>query len=72
MTGHEPDHLTTDLQLRHVAVEVDPVQALDIQPDMPIQQHRSPSHAAITHDGPHPTAQASPRLGGQRRSLTGV
>src|SRR3954452_2481068 len=27
---------------------------------------------AIPHDEPHPGAQASPRLGGQRRSLTGV
>jgi hypothetical protein len=35
---HERHHLTADLQVRHVAVEVDPVQALHIQRHMPIEK----------------------------------
>jgi hypothetical protein len=38
MSGHEPDDLTADLQLRHVPVQVDPIQALHIQHHMPVQQ----------------------------------
>jgi hypothetical protein len=31
------DDLTTDLQIRHVGVEIDPIQALQIQHHMPIE-----------------------------------
>ena len=36
--GHERDHLAAGLQDRDVRVEVDPVQALDVQHRMPVQQ----------------------------------
>jgi hypothetical protein len=47
--GHERDHLPAGLQDRHVGIEVDPVQALDIQPHVPAQDlvHR---HHACAHD----------------------
>jgi hypothetical protein len=35
--GQERHHLGTGLQDRHVGVEIDPVQALDIQHHMPVQ-----------------------------------
>ena len=47
--GHERDHLPAGLQDRHIGVQVDPVQALDIQLHMPAQNliHR---HHACAHD----------------------
>ena len=36
--GHEPHHLPGDLKVRHVAVEIDPVQALQIQGHVTIQK----------------------------------
>ena len=47
--GHERDHLPAGLQDRHVGVEVDPVQALDVQLHMPAEDliHR---HHACAHD----------------------
>ena len=57
MTGHEPGHLPAALQLRHVPVEVQPVQTLHIQRDMPVQQpcHREHlSHPnSLTPTGQH-------------------
>ena len=44
MAGHEPGHLTADLQLRHLPVEIQPVQTLHIQPDITIQQPRHREH----------------------------
>jgi hypothetical protein len=35
--GQKTHHLPTDLQIRHVGVEVDPVQALQIQRDMAVE-----------------------------------
>ena len=49
--GQERHHLRTGLQDRHVGVEIDPVQALDIQRDMPIEHvvHRDdPLHHATS------------------------
>jgi hypothetical protein len=40
----EPDHPTGGLQLGHIAVEIQPVQARDIQPDMPGHHIRSRHH----------------------------
>jgi hypothetical protein len=37
MLGHERDHLAAGLQNRHVGIQADPVQALDIQRHMPIE-----------------------------------
>ena len=47
--GHERDHLPAGLQDRHIGVEVDPVQALDVQLHMPAENliHR---HHACAHD----------------------
>ena len=68
--GHERHHLTAHLQGRHIAVEIDPIQTLEIQRHVSIKQivHRH----RLSHD--HSlrrtrATQASPRLGGQRRSL---
>lgn len=43
---HEHGHLTAHLQRRHVAVEIDPIQTLDIQAGVPLKQivHRQRSH----------------------------
>jgi hypothetical protein len=38
MPGHEPGELPTDLQVRHVPVEIDPVQALHVQPHVAIEK----------------------------------
>jgi hypothetical protein len=38
MLGQERDHLAADLQVGDVGVEVDAIQALQVQPHMPIQQ----------------------------------
>lgn len=38
MLPHERGHLTTNLQIWHVAVEIHPIQRLDVQPDMPLKQ----------------------------------
>ena len=47
--GHERDHLPAGLQDRHVGIEVDPVQALDVQRHMPAEDlvHR---HSSLCHD----------------------
>jgi hypothetical protein len=46
--GQELHHLTTDLQIRHIAVEINPIQTLDVQAHMPVQniccRHHSLSH----------------------------
>ena len=46
--GQEVHHLPTDLQIRHVPVEVDPIQALQIQrdmtPDNVVHRHRPRRH----------------------------
>jgi hypothetical protein len=70
--GHERDHLTADLQIRHVAVEIDPIQTGHIQHHVPIQKianRRSLGHTHQRH--PRSTPQTGPHLGGQRRSLAG-
>jgi hypothetical protein len=52
LTRQELHDLTTDLQVRHIPVQVDPIQALQIQRHMTItdipRRHRpeSPSHAS--------------------------
>ncbi len=38
MRSHERHHLAGDLKIRHVAVEIDPVQALDIQGHVTIEK----------------------------------
>jgi transposase-like protein len=48
--GQELDHLPTHLQVRHIPVEINPIQALDVQTHMPIEnircRHRPLRHAA--------------------------
>jgi hypothetical protein len=67
MPGQETDHLAGHLQSRHPTVEVDPVEALKIQTDMPIKDvihgHDTGCHGAPQHSGsstpplcPHPAA----------------
>ena len=68
MAGHEPGHLTADLQLRHLPVEIQPVQTLHIQPDMTIQQSRHREHLhhhpMLTATGPqHQTTDSAVRGG---------
>jgi hypothetical protein len=38
MPGQERDHLPADLQVRHVTVQIDPVQTLQVEPDMPVEK----------------------------------
>jgi len=38
MRRQKRDDLPTNLQVRHIAVEINPVQALDIQTHMPIEE----------------------------------
>jgi hypothetical protein len=66
MVRHERNHLTADLQRGHIAVEVDSIQRLDLQPNVPVYQ-LTDRH----HDHPALESQSLPskRLGGQRRSL---
>ena len=71
MPGQERHHLRAGLQDRHVGVEIDPSQALDIQRDMPIEHvvHRDdPLHIppACAHRG----AAATPRPGSDRCPAT--
>jgi hypothetical protein len=51
MLGHERGHLPTDLQVRHVTVELDPVQALKVQRHMTIEQiiHRHRHRCSHSH-----------------------
>ena len=48
MIVQEREHLPAYLQRRHIAVQVDPVQALDVQHRMTIQQLRDRDH--VRHD----------------------
>ena len=54
--GQERHHLRTGLQDRHVRVEIDPVQALDVQHHMPVEH-------VVHRDNPlvHPTSVRSSR-----------
>jgi hypothetical protein len=56
---HERRHLPADLQVRHVAVQVDPVQALDVQRHMPIEQLIHRHHSSHAHQ-PDRTWQPRP------------
>jgi hypothetical protein len=59
--GHERDDLPPNLQGRHIPVEIDPIQTLDVQPDVTLEQiiHRHLA-AAIPQRDPNRPAQASP------------
>lgn len=58
MLGQERDHLPTHLQVRHIAVEVDAVQALDVQPHVPIQQVVDRHHGSHHRTPPRPISMA--------------
>src|SRR4029450_318341 len=47
-----------DLQVRHVAIEIDPVQALQVQVHMPVENVRR-RHRSLRHHAP-PTASMTP------------
>jgi hypothetical protein len=61
--GHEPHHLPGDLKVRHIAVEIDPVQALQIQGHVTIQKivhrQRISHHPRMTQARPTKPARAS-------------
>lgn len=61
MTGQERNHLTGHLQVGHVPVEIDPVQTLKVQTNMPIKQivHRH-WHLHGQQPARQPTTNASP------------
>ena len=50
--GQEADHLPADLQVRHIGVQVDPIQTLQVQHHMPVQDvihgHRLDHHHSVT------------------------
>jgi len=80
--GQETDHLTRHLQVGHPPVEIDPVEALQIQTDVPVQdvvhsRHSAPPQpasaqpASLASPSRDVTCQPSHHLGGPRRSLTG-
>jgi hypothetical protein len=68
--GQETDDLPPDLQIRHIGIEVDPVQALQIQRHIPIENliHRHRLGHAPQRDRSTP-ARLATHLGGPRRSL---
>ena len=77
MLGHERHHLPSHLQRGHVPVQIDPVQALDVQPDMPLEQltdrHRRTHPPSVTKpdapDQPRPLAvRGEASLGGRCES----
>jgi hypothetical protein len=45
--GHERGHLPSDLQVRDIAVQIDPIQTLHIEQHVPIEQITDPQH--LTH-----------------------
>ncbi|HTF54821.1 MAG TPA: hypothetical protein VK735_45890 [Pseudonocardia sp.] len=70
MRGHETDYLPTHLQVRDIGVEIDPIQALQIQRYLPVEdvvdRHRG------GHDrqpAPLPTPLTSDPVSRQRRDL---
>ena len=72
MRGQEADDLPADLQVRHIGVQVDPIQTLQVQPHMPVQDV---IHGHRLGHGPQRDRSSLARpahyLGGPRRSLTG-
>jgi hypothetical protein len=60
--GQERHHLGTGLQDRHVSVEIDPVQALDIQRHMPVE------HVIYRQDTRHDDHLPQPLLAAMMRS----
>ena len=73
MLGQKAHHLTAHLQIRHVAIQIDPIQTLQIEHHMPVKHivHRHRGSHLHTLTATEPPDQTS-SLGGQRRSLTGV
>jgi hypothetical protein len=84
MPGQETNHLPRHLQSRHPTIEVDPIEALQIQTDMPlkdiIHSHDTRCHGAppgrwqlnpatLPSPSRHVTHQPNHHLGGPRRSL---
>jgi hypothetical protein len=69
MPGQETHHLTAHLRVRHVRVQVDPVQALHVQTHMTVEQivdrYGLPHQDTLPQD--HHSRQPH-HLGGQRRS----
>ena len=78
MRGHKRRHLPTHLQIRHIAVEIDPIQALHIQAHMPVEHivhrhHRSHDcqPGRPSRSWPAPSLAATPRIiGGQARTAS--
>ena len=60
VAGQEVDHLPRDLQVGHPPVEVDPVEALQIQSDMPIQDVVHGHHAGRHRMPPGERRQRNP------------
>jgi pimeloyl-ACP methyl ester carboxylesterase len=67
--GQERHHLRTGLQDRHVGVEIDPVQALDIQHHMPVEHviHRDNPLVHSTSVRSSRRSRDPPRPGSDRR-----
>src|SRR6185437_8403049 len=59
MPGQKTDHLTRHLKVRHPAVEIDPIETLQIQTDMPIQDVVHAHHTS-RHDPPPGSGQLNP------------
>ena len=70
--GQEADHLPADLQVVHPAVQIDPIQTLQIQRHLPVEDvvhgHRLGHDPQRCRSSP---ARPAHHLGGPRRSLTG-
>jgi hypothetical protein len=70
MPGQKADHLTRHLQVRHPTVEIDPIEALQIQTNMSV---KDVAHGHNTgHHGPTPgSSQLNPAsLASSHRSVT--
>ncbi|GAB2446438.1 hypothetical protein GCM10027062_29730 [Nocardioides hungaricus] len=61
MRGHERGDLPRDLQVRHVPVEMDPVQALHIERGMTIKKITDPKDVAHHHSVRPPARPGQPQ-----------
>ena len=66
MRGHKRRHLPTDLQIRHIAVQIDPIHALHIQAHMPVEHivhrhRRSHPHSLTATEPPDQTPASAVR-----------
>jgi glycerol-3-phosphate O-acyltransferase len=66
MLGQKAHHLTADLQIRHVPIQIDPIQTLQIHHHVPVEhiihsRCRSHLHSLTTTEPPNQTPASAVR-----------